>query len=200
MARGYIVFPSKYGMRLNELFESKSAPLYHGTELLFLAAIVRDDTLSAGVNWGRVGEPNGPRLTRNYRVAMTFAQDNEFGMGGVLVLDQQKISQRHRIQPYADVDAQGQRWSNEFEEVPLVAELYPLSRYLVSINVDPRHIRKVMADKDLMGFRVAEDPSPMSELFATFDECHAALANLLHHPKLNASVPHGRWTALGWRY
>jgi hypothetical protein len=186
-------------MRYFNIFESKSAPLYHGTDLLLLAAIVQGNFLHKGINWGRPGEPNGPRLTRNYGTAYSFANDNEFGMGGVLVLDQMKIAQRYRIQPYADVDASGERWVNEFEEVPITSEIGPLNRYLISINADPAHIQTVMADEDLMGHRCAEASHCISETFATYEECHDALDHLLKHPMLNRMVPRGRDTPLGWR-
>lgn len=186
-------------MRITDLHESKSAPLYHGTNLLFVAAIVASNELSAGMMWGRKGEPNGPRLTRNYGVAMTFANDNEFTMGGVLVLDQGRISNNHRIQPYRDVDAQGEAWPNEYEEVPLTQALKPLSRFLVSINCNPDHIREVLADDDAIAFGVSDSPLQVICAFQTIEQGRQELTQLLHHPLLNAQVPRGRQTPLGWR-
>ena len=174
----------------NILAEAKMAPLYHGTNLLFLAAIVQDDSLSEGVHWGREGEPNGPRLTRSYRVAMTFATDQELEMGGVLVLDQQAIANRHKIAQYRDVDAYGNQWAaDEAEEVPLTSELKPLSRYLLSVNADPAQIKFLMENEDYMSYGVEESEANVVRAFETFDECRTALKNLLDHPKLNTMVP-----------
>lgn len=174
----------------NVLVESKMAPLYHGTNLLFLAAIIQDDALSEGVHWGRKGEPHGPRLTRSYRVAMTFATDQELEMGGVLVLDQQAMAHRHKIVQYRDVDVYGKQWAaDEAEEIPLTSELKPLSRYLLSVNADPDQIKFLLENEDYMGYGVEESGANVVRAFTTFDECRTALRNLLNHPKLNTVVP-----------
>lgn len=177
-------------VEMNILNEAKTAPLYHGTNLLFLAAIVKSDYLSKGVHWGKKGEPDGPRLTRSYRVAMTFATDQELEMGGVLVLDQQAIANRHKIVQYRDVDAYGKQWeADEAEEIPLVEELSPLSKYLLSINADPEQIKFLLNNEDYMSYGVEEGGNQVIGAFKTFDECRAALEYLLRHPKLNAFIP-----------
>lgn len=175
------------------------APLFHGTNLLSLAAIIASNKLNAAENWGRPNEPTGPRLSRSFKVAMSFAMDNEFGMGGVLVLDQQRISHNHKIVPYADVDFAGDRWSNEFEEVPITGALSPLSNYLISININPALIQETMDDEDAMNFGVNDNSGCVMDIFSSIEECHLALENLLNHPKLNRFDPRGRWTNIGFR-
>jgi len=84
--------------------------LYHGTTISPLASILRDGVIEKGVHWGRVGEPDGVRLTRSYKIAKTFAErdeEGEFVGGGILMFDKAALLQAHKITPYVDVDAGG---------------------------------------------------------------------------------------------
>lgn len=145
----------KYPMRYRELLEAQriarnplklpaSQPsqndLFHGTPMSHLGLIVKSNRLFQGGHWSKPGEPHGVRCTRSLNAAESFAFEQEFP-GGILVLDWPKIAQRYKTIPYIDsqynnVDPSqpGEPWgADEAEEVILTAALQPLSDYLKHI-------------------------------------------------------------------
>jgi hypothetical protein len=88
----------KYLMRINEIVnESASADLYHGTSLENAEQILDSNTLYPGD--GGHGDEGAVSLTRDFGVAKNIAAWTD-PAGVVLVLDQARIRQRTRLQPY----------------------------------------------------------------------------------------------------
>ncbi len=163
-------------MKVVEIIQAPHAPLYHGTDLLSLASIIRDDSVSEGAYWNRVGEPHGVRLTRDPRVAWNYG-DADIPEHGVLAFDQTKIRQRYRIVPYRDVDMHGDRWSlNEMEEVVLTPKM-PISPFLVQIILDPNQL-KALRVPELSDYALDHG------LFKSRRAYYAGLDMLLRHPLL----------------
>lgn len=163
-------------MKLIDIAEGRDAPLYHGTQMINLLLILKEDSLDKGVHWGRPGEPDGVRLTRSLAVARSFAEDQELP-GGVLALDQTKLVQRHRIVPYRDVDASGEYWSDEAEEVVISGAIQPLSQYLTGIYVSHAAIRGMIQEED---WQYAYEEQP--DRFQSPEEVGMLMWNLEHHP------------------
>jgi hypothetical protein len=163
-------------MKLRQIIEGRDAPLYHGTQMPHLLSILKNDTLDKGIHWGRPGEPDGVRLTRSLSVARSFAEDREFP-GGVLVLDQSKLVQKHRMVPYRDVDSTGAYFSDEAEEVVVTEAIQPLSRYMTGIYVTHEAINMSLT-QDSLDVLCHEYP----EWFMNPDEVEQLLLQLSRHP------------------
>jgi hypothetical protein len=85
-------------MRINEILnESASADLYHGTSLENAEQILDSNTLHPGD--GGHGDEGAVSLTRDFGVAQNIAAWAD-PAGVILVLDQTRIRQRTRLQPY----------------------------------------------------------------------------------------------------
>lgn len=164
-------------MKLVDLKEGKDAPLYHGTSLHSVAMILASNSLDEGVHWGRPGEPNGPRLTRDFRIAWSFAGNSEWGQGGVLQLSQTRLAQRYRIQPYQDVDMAGEPWSDEYEEVVITNSIQPLDRYLEILWLSDHVIKSALDDPEYIKSLALDwvDIEP--------NKLHSMITLLYKHPK-----------------
>lgn len=119
------------------------APLFHGTPLTTLLIMLETDQL------GFSGTPVS--LSRSYQVSWGFGPGD--GYGGVLVLDQEKLRQNYRLSPTDNMEgvtgsapAHTGAWEAEHEEI-VDRSIRPLSRYLLSINVDPAMLRQAQRDK-----------------------------------------------------
>jgi len=85
-------------MRITEILnESASADLYHGTSLENAEQILDSNTLHPGD--GGHGDEGAVSLTRDFGVAQNIAAWAD-PAGVILVLDQTRIRQRTRLQPY----------------------------------------------------------------------------------------------------
>lgn len=163
-------------MKIDEIVHGQYAPLYHGTDLISLTAILRDDSLKEGAYWSRVGEPHGVRLTRDLRVAWNYG-DADIPWHGILVFDQARIRHRYRIVQYRDVDVHGDPWSvNEMEEVILTNEL-PVSPFLIQIILDTNDLKHI-SDKEYAIYAIDHG------LFKTQKDYFSALEVLRRHPLL----------------
>lgn len=144
-------------MRLDEIIKRNpdklpsSVPsqqhIYHGTELPYLAGIIRSDRIYQGGHWGKPGEPHGVRCTRSIEAAKSFAFDREWP-GGIVVLNWPKLAQMHKTIPYNDTryndkdrTQPGEDWGyDEAEEVVLVRELR-LSMFMDGVLMRPEELR-----------------------------------------------------------
>jgi len=130
--------------------------LYHGTAMSHLGLIVKSNVLYQGGYWHKPGEPHGVRCTRSLEAAKTFAFEQEFP-GGILMLNWAKIAQRyktiaHTDTQYNDVDPNqpGKAWGmDEAEEVILVAAVKPLSDYLEGVLMQPNELQALRAGEYL---------------------------------------------------
>ncbi|MGF6440435.1 hypothetical protein [Paraburkholderia youngii] len=165
-------------------------PLFHGTGVYALAAIIQTDSLLEGANWARMGESHGPRLARTASFAAQFiTYSMHWGEGGVLVLDGERLRSDYKIESYLDVDVGGDPWPDgEMEEVVLTPCISTLQRYIVSIVCDPMIIRAAMSEQFM---QCAIDGCGWSFTDESFGPAREALQNLLAHPLLNVRAPEG---------
>jgi hypothetical protein len=145
--------------------------------MIFLLMILKDNSLSKGVHWGRPGEPDGVRLTRSLKVARSFAEDQEIP-GGVLELDQSRLAQRYRIVPYRDTDSQGEYWSDEAEEAVIASSISPLSSYLTGLYVTHDAISGMLDNAGDNDYFMQEYPG----WFETPEEITDLVIQLSRHP------------------
>jgi len=163
-------------MRYQELNENRPAYLFHGTFMWALLNIIHEDSLDKGQHWGRDNELDGVRLSRDIRAASLFANsDDGYSDGGILVLDQEKLRQQHKLQPYNDVDGGGNSWgASEAEEVAITHAIKPLSNYLVKIICPAQAIRAAITDASY---------AKANGMIEDIDESVKQLYALLNHPK-----------------
>lgn len=174
-------------MRAYEILtESRSANLYHGTGVAALLGILRADTLRGSKDYD--DDPYGVSLSRSYRVAQSFQGRDGWsgGTGAVLVLDQQRLVQNHKIAPFASVDSEGAYMDREDEEVVL-GDIKPLSRYLLSINIEPRLFKMLYHPTDF--YRWWESTGRDYSGIDDDDQGRESLLALRHHPLLNKISP-----------
>ncbi len=132
----------------------------------------------------RPEEPHGVRLARSFHIAKNFSKDfsGEYGDGGVLVLDQEKIIHNHKIIPYRDVTTSYEGdivpRDRESEEVVLVDRLKPLSKYLTGIHIPQIHFDQARSEfiEYWPGYTF-----PATKHWSD-DDWAKALHNLEHHP------------------
>ena len=123
--------------------------LYHGTAMSHLGLIIKSNTLYQGGYWQKPDEPHGVRCTRSLEVAKSFAFEQEFP-GGILVMNWPKIAQRYKTIPYTDQQASGAAWGmDEEEEVILAAALRPLSAYLERVLLQREVLQSLRAGEYL---------------------------------------------------
>lgn len=135
------------------LIESRSAPLYHGTNMSALKYIIKvgiePRTLQnskkigiynytvrygGGPDWAVTGDikyAKGVSTTRNFKFASAW------GNGVVLELNQRKLAQRYKIVPFQYFDTVGSRYKeisaskdttrNEYEEFVITTKPIPFS-------------------------------------------------------------------------
>lgn len=127
------------------LIESRSAPLYHGTNTTYLRDIIKvgieprtlQNSKKIGVHNHTIrhdaGEgkyAKGVSTTRNFKFASAW------GDGVVLELNQRKLAQRYKIVPFQYFDTVGSRYKesssskitrNEYEEFVITTKPIPFS-------------------------------------------------------------------------
>lgn len=145
-------------MRIIELLEAKSAPLYHGTDLYNATKIVQSNIL------GRHPK-EVVSLSRSLEFSKFFAQE-KMNAGGpkknivVFELDQLRLAQNYKIEPYHDEFSiepgedpalfRTNKWSNQMEEA-VHGAIKPLSRYLTRIIVpSTRGLPEIIAKHHLL--------------------------------------------------
>jgi|TARA_R110001606_G_scaffold150492_1_gene290653 hypothetical protein len=81
-------------MRIRELLERRSADLYHTTSVSNAESILKAGFIRPHAEYGHENDPKGP--------AISLTRDNQYALrGGVkLVIDQEKLSNTHKIVPY----------------------------------------------------------------------------------------------------
>jgi hypothetical protein len=128
-------------MNLQDLFENRSFPLYHGTSIFKASEIIKQNAILSATThtrhpvFGKENAVNGVSLTRSSIVAHRFGPV-------VFVLDQSKLRQKYRIEPmdYWHYEAGDNRRQYNYEEQEefLVGTIAPLSRYLTAILYDSK--------------------------------------------------------------
>lgn len=133
------------------LLEGRDALVYHCTDYFGLDAILSSDKILAStrVNGGK----QGVCVTRdkNYFVKSLIKSDIQ------IALDQRRISQRYKIEPYAEKDyRKGTEKGSESEERIVTKELTNVSKYIVYVDMDKKeiareesHLKKVIDSLDL---------------------------------------------------
>lgn len=160
------------------LTEGRDAPLYHGAPICQLLRILQADAL--GLPGRAVSLSRAPHVSGYFSAA---GERMEWDYGGVLVLDQGRLAQRYAIKPHHD------RWAElpdhsgfrDEQEEKINGPIQPLSRYLLSITINPAHLRQARKDDDFM---------TNSEDFARFFGADrrtfkTLIGRLLRHPLLN---------------
>lgn len=123
------------------LAEARMAPLYHGTDSVTAAKIIKSNTFLASSDW--LGDiPDGVSFTRNISVARRFATKQDLGV--VFEVNQNKLSHRYKIKPVnffngiggstREMDSSKNSGNNEYEE-----------RVFGQINNADSYIEKVIA-------------------------------------------------------
>lgn len=146
-------------MKIQDIFEGRDAPLYHGTSLFLAAVILTENTISAKTYhedtrlMGLGGIPSfndaddhsvyGVSLTRDYQKGLDFGDV-------VFEINQRKLSQTNKIIPFdfwaANLKNPSLRGNNphksadgyEFEEF-CVGDIKPATKYITTIYM--RHNR-----------------------------------------------------------
>ena len=141
------------------LYEARMAPLYHGTHMETLTQIIEQNLLKGQATHAGLtpGVPRGTpviSLTRKFNTAKFWRGGDSYG--GVIELDQQKLSYNYKIKPveieyiwaaqgaksHKDVDYRPKR-SGLFEEF-VVGDIKPLDRYLTAIHLTENVYKKYM--------------------------------------------------------
>ena len=147
------------------LTESRSAPLYHATTAASAEKILKDNVLYGTVQ--EQGQTTGQKVifvTRSLRQAKHYIKfDSKVQDGVILVLDQLKLTYRHKIQPIKNWDREradyawddnrvanakrihkpmymvGTHGANEFEEIIKADKVQNISSYItkILINTNP---------------------------------------------------------------
>lgn len=126
------------------LTEARMAPLYHATTSGSAISILDENTLYGVVQYN--GQTEGKKVvfaTRSNQYARYFARDRR---GVIFVLDQQKLSNRYKIKPIKNWQAERttnhlpmyQRRSlggNEFEEIIITDKIANISNYISKIMI-----------------------------------------------------------------
>lgn len=179
--------PRKAVPRGAPLAEGRDAFLFHGTPLDHLLIILDEDALATGINWR--GEGDRVATSRDWRAARSFGEQGDYeGPATLLVLDQRKLAQRHRLRPYRDTDSEGNHsFSDEMEEM-VMGNIKPLHRYLVSITIEPGVLESAMNDTDYREW-VAEKWAETNPALSTPEAVREEIVKLSGHPLLNRWRP-----------
>lgn len=122
--------------------------LYHGTSLWGLASIVTQGRMTEGAHWGRPGEPHGVRFFENIAKAKLFSHDrDEPPPGGIIELDRSLVEKKHRLVRYHDVDATGEHWKSEGEEIVVLGKSMAFWPYLRAVYLAPGVIEELTDKK-----------------------------------------------------
>lgn len=161
------------------LVEARDAPLFHGSPLCNLIRVVSDDRL-------QLNQRGFISLSRSYHVARYFQEYSDFpGYGGVLVLDQAKLSQRYRVKPFHDQhNLDFESFYDENEE-RVFQPIEPLSNYLLSILIDRDAIKQALTDQ-----HYREESEDYAKAFDGRRTAFVAgVRALLRHPAVNRWRP-----------
>lgn len=163
--------------------------LFHGTPLDHLVNILRENAIMTGIDWR--GEGDRVALTRSYRVAEGFGEQGDFAdYPTVLVLNWEKLAASYHVIPHNDTDSDGDHWKNSRsedgteQEEAVYGDIRPLSRFLVSVNVDPAHVHKAAADQSFIEWLIEEKGWVKTRRAAV-----AMTEAVLRHPLLNRWKP-----------
>jgi hypothetical protein len=136
--------------RIVKLDEGRDAPLYHGTDMIGLIGIIRENTINGSDPSDAIGyKKTTVRLSRDINVAKRFSIGfSAGGDGGILELDQTKLSHNYKLVPFVDSDNGALRdlGHGESEEVVMTTAIHPLSRYLIAIHVSDANIEESLQD------------------------------------------------------
>ena len=166
---------------LDTINEAKSAPLYHGTKIVFIGNIIDSDALTGSEGWR--GSSYGARASRSYGAANEFCNMNSPG-GAILVLDQLKLAQNRKIEPHSEEKQMSSGHLEEFEEI-IHGDIKPLEPYLISINLSPKDAMKFAGDPEWLHWAKLEYGTEPEVL-------RQQIMALLKHPKLNKFIPRGQ--------
>lgn len=176
-------------MRYRELlFEGRDAPLFHGTDLVSAISITRHNQIDANQQYEH--HPRGVSLARDYLVARAFGTYFDRVVPVVFVLDQQQLLNSNlKLRPYRDTSEPGVYRERESEELVL-GDIASLDRYLISINVDMKQLRKAATNRGYQDWCIDEygwvNHLPFLKNRRTFV---TAINKFSQHPKLNVWVP-----------
>jgi hypothetical protein len=198
-------------MRIHDILtEGRDAYLFHGTDLVSALDIISDNSISSSSQYEH--NPTGVSLSRDYVLARDFGTYFERQFPVVFVLDQQKlVRSRHKILPRRDsypkgevvpagttgkyIEKSGQHTvdnspvyrGREAEEMVL-ADISPLSQYLVSINIAPKHLVEASKDAEYYTWMSDEGHTDLSKKAFV-----AAIRALAKNPLLNRWLPRVQW-------
>lgn len=141
------------------LAESRSAPLYHATDIEGMLGILRDNQIMTGsaeqpvshltVNKNAVGTKKGISLTRSLRFAKSWGD-------AVFVIDQQKLSHNFKIVPFQfktifpgghtrKMDRTG--YANEYEEFVVTNRPIPVNKYVTKVLIKSAKYNQLLEDR-----------------------------------------------------
>ena len=147
-------------MLLDELFEARTAYLYHGTNGMSAARILEDDKLGAhtshlrgnlslhATKYGREERIVGVSTTRSRAFASRWGEV-------VFELDQVRLRQSYRLAPidfYSDHPIKDPRYRREESEEFVISPvgIKPLSRYLTAIYINQATFDELGNDKPVV--------------------------------------------------
>jgi hypothetical protein len=106
------------------------AKLYHGTTVANVMEMLQDNVLNAGIHHGKSNEPDGPRLTKSYKVAQSFPPYSSYPKA-VLEFSTARLASSYELVGYDD----GIGSANEQEVVALTKSIEPLDKYVSVIHI-----------------------------------------------------------------
>jgi hypothetical protein len=92
--------------------------------------MLQDNVLNAGIHHGKSNEPDGPRLTKSYKVAQSFPPYSSYPKA-VLEFSTARLASSYELVGYDD----GIGSANEQEVVALTKSIEPLDKYVSVIHI-----------------------------------------------------------------
>lgn len=150
-------------MLLIDLFEARVANLYHGTNALSAARIIRDDRLEPRSNHvkGNLNIQSGTQDYAQLVSGISLTRDRDFALSWgtevVFELDQNRLRQNYRLAPIdymSDLARPGtkkyqpHRRREEREEFVITERPIQLSRYLTGLMIDWAAYNEVKDDDE----------------------------------------------------
>lgn len=176
-----------FSQLLEKIDHAKDMPpeLYHGTSIFNLYYILQSNELVEGAHWGKPDEPHGPRLTKDPNVARAFFSyatpdlgDNS--PGAVIALSTMKLAQYYELVEYNDIQADGDYWDLDEQEVVVVTErIKPLHTFTTSIRISSKDAQAVLTD-DVLELAVNW---PYLEV-ESIEQARELMRQTLHHPEV----------------
>jgi hypothetical protein len=115
---------------LTEDVNSLPPKLYHGTTVANVMEMLQDNVLNAGIHHGKSNEPDGPRLTKSYKVAQSFPPYSSYPKA-VLEFSTARLASSYELVEYND----GVHSVDEQEVVVLAKSIEPLDKYVSAIHI-----------------------------------------------------------------